>query len=126
MIYNGTCDGLGDLSPKGSLKKARTKVNPVRQLDLLISSKNKEWFRQHSKPKQNNSRQKQDRQRQFIKQITPPVETIEADRGMKVSKGKCFLKTILFRRKARNKQEYLSSEDFDPLDALYNLLKKAS
>lgn len=31
----------------------RTKVNPVRQLDLLISSKNREWFRQHSKPEQN-------------------------------------------------------------------------
>jgi len=31
----------------------RGKVNPVRQLDLLISSKNRERFRQHINPKQN-------------------------------------------------------------------------
>lgn len=31
----------------------RGKVNPVKQLDLLISSKNREWFCQHISPKQN-------------------------------------------------------------------------
>lgn len=31
----------------------RGKVSPVRQLDLLISSKNSKWFRQHISPKQN-------------------------------------------------------------------------
>lgn len=33
------------------------------------------------------SRQKQPRQRHFTKQITTPVEIIDIDRGMKVSKG---------------------------------------
>lgn len=64
----------------------RTKVNPVRQLNLLISSKNKEWFRQHRKPKQNALKTEAAQTKAVHK--TNYNSCIEADRGMEVSKGK--------------------------------------
>lgn len=89
----------------------RGKVNPVRQLDLLISSKNREWFRQHISPKQNALGTEAAQTEAVYKTNHNSCRNYRSRWRNEGQKGE-IKKISLFRSKARNEQQHLSSEDF--------------